>query len=78
MKLFVKITARNRVVALTVEPSNTVEDVLEKFLGIENMEKRPDELQRLMLGDTLLENFLILKDLGIEDEATLEFVDPGM
>ena len=76
MKLLVQIAARNRVLALTVEPSDTIGAALSQLLRIENMMQRPDGQQRLMLGGTLLDNDRTLADACIEHEATLEFVDP--
>jgi hypothetical protein len=82
MKLFVTISADgslDRVVTLTVEPSDTVGAALSKLLTMEGMEERPDGEQRLQLpGGKVLENNVTLEDAHIQDNAALEYVDLHM
>jgi len=79
MKLLVTISADgslDRVVTLTVEPSDTVGAALSKLLTMEGMEERPDGEQRLQLpGGNELKNNVTLEDAHIQDNAALKYVD---
>jgi hypothetical protein len=75
MKAFVNINALQAPAAVSVEGSDTVGTVLAAILRDENIEQQPDSLQRLMLGDALLDNGSTLSEASVEHEVTIMLVD---
>ena len=77
-KAFVKINALQAPATVSVEGSDTVGTVLASILRNENIEKQPAGMQRLMLGDAILNNGSTLSEASVEHEATIMLVDESV